>query len=105
MPDVRHKTSRSISAENQFTDGLVVPGHGRHHFMAHAYNSSSFVGTITVQGKKLDQADALYVDFETTLDGNKVKVGEIIGDWVLRIGVKTGNYTSGTIDVALYYSD
>jgi len=82
-----------ISAQNQFTDPVLVDGYD---FDVSIHNSSSFVGTITLQRSR--EKDGTYRDVETwtaVVEDRGVSAGKF---WY-RLGCKTGDYTSGTISL------
>lgn len=81
-----------ISAENTFSAGLYI--NGEFDFSL----SGTWVGTITVQRKR-DDAGASWEDVED-FDENGIYPGEDVEKNIAvqyRFGVKTGNYTSGTV--------
>ncbi len=85
----------SISGASQFSDPIVLKNGGA--FDVSILNNSSFVGTVTLQRKRIDEADSAYRDIKTYTDVVE-ETGQVAGAWHVRIGCKTGDYTSGGID-------
>ena len=84
--------NRSITAQNQFTDlvGTVVPSND-----IGVDIKGTFVATVTVQFKHPGQA--AWQDLATytaPASFNIIPVSELM----YRVGVKTGDFTSGTVD-------
>ena len=83
---------KAITAQNTFTDSLVIKGAGA------LTISGTFEATVTLQCSPDDGTTWVDVDTKTAA-----------GRWVLidptgslyRAGVKTGGYTSGTVNVWL----
>ncbi len=94
--------TRTVDAQNEFTDGIEV-GVGRD-FTARIADLSSFAGTITIQAKKDNELDSAYSDVESFVYASDwIKIGEFLTPgWYVRIGCKTGDYTSGSITVTVY---
>ncbi|MGH0299298.1 MULTISPECIES: hypothetical protein [Sinorhizobium] len=88
--------SMFIWAENTFTEALLVQG-------GQSFDVSiggTFEATVVVQRCKPGTS---WFDVGTfTAPAEKVGVGGTA--WYYRIGVKTGQYVSGTIEVGLYAS-
>lgn len=83
----------SVTAENSFTEWLDVwPGH------VDVGISGTWVGTVTVQ-RKLNSSDTvLDVDTFTSNFQGYFTVGS---GQAVRVGVKTGDYTSGTVVITV----
>lgn len=81
-----------INGANQWTTPVSV---GRI-FDVSIYSDTSFSGTITLQRKRI--ADAGWRDVKTWTAPVE-ETGESSGSWLYRIGCKTGQYTSGSINV------
>ena len=96
MSDPVHSATRTINAENQFTDWILVSAENSFDYSIHS--TASFVGTITLQRKRVDEADSLARDVETQT-GEKERAGMNGSTWLMRIGCKTGDFTSGSIVV------
>lgn len=83
----------SITAQNTFSDGLYTEG---------AFNISiagTFVATVTVQ-RSFDQG-ATWRDVDTftaPIETNGFDPEPVV---VYRAGVKTGDFTSGTVDIRI----
>lgn len=87
--------SKSITAENTFTDAVQLEGY---------FNlslSGTWVATITVQ-RSID--NSTWVDVDTFTD-NTEEVGFEPELMWYRVGVKTGDFTSGTVVVRLGRED
>tara|TARA_A100000172_G_C3039462_1_gene109847 strand:+ start:234 stop:521 length:288 start_codon:yes stop_codon:yes gene_type:complete len=85
----------TITAQNTFTDGLII---NNQPFTVSI--GGTFSATVTVQRKKSDEADADYRDvksYTAPIEEN----GYGVGKWVYRVGVKTGDFTSGSIDISI----
>ena len=88
-------TSASLSAENTFTNTVTHEGY---------FNLSitgTFVATVTVQ-RSFDGSNWNDVDSFTTATE---QVGFEPESIYYRAGIKTGDYTSGTINIRLGYED
>jgi len=82
----------SITAQNTFTDAIEVRGH---------FNisiSGTWAGTTTAQRSFDGGSTWLDVD---TFTSNYEGVGFDAEDILYRVGIKTGDYTSGTAEVRL----
>jgi len=87
------KRERSIAAESLFTDSLELKGH---------FNislSGTWVGTLTVQ-RSFDSGSTWF-DVKTFTQNAQEYGYEPEGGIYYRAGVKTGEYTSGTVVVRL----
>ncbi|RWO57053.1 hypothetical protein [Mesorhizobium sp.] len=84
----------NITAQNTFTPAVFVQAGDPFDVSV----SGTFVATVTLQrskdGTNWRDADTITSPSEWT--------GESGSAWWFRIGVKTGNYTSGTVTVELY---
>lgn len=89
------KATKSISAENTFTDVVNIEGY----FNLSIYGT--FVATITVQ-RSTDKSTWLDVDQFTA---GTESVGFDPEFMWYRVGVKTGDYTSGTVEVRIGHED
>lgn len=88
-----YKQTRSISAENQFSDSLKLRGNFNMSI------SGTWVATVHVQ-RSFDQGSTWF-DVDTFTQNIEVVGYEPEGGVYYRIGVKVGNYTSGTVNVRL----
>jgi hypothetical protein len=85
----------TITAENNFTTGLDITNQP---FTVSI--SGSFSATVTIQRKKVTEEDTEYRDvknYTAAIEEN----GYSVGKWIYRVGVKTGDFTSGSIDVLI----
>jgi len=94
------KVTKAITAENQFTD-LIQPSlnEDQRDGRLNISISGTFVATVTLQRKFSD--DANYYDVEDFYSGYEGYIMDLESAVSYRIGVKTGNYTSGTVNVRL----
>lgn len=83
-----------INAANQFTPAISEV----RMFDVSIYDNTAFSGTITLQRKR--PADANWRDVKT-YTAPVEETGESSGNWQYRIGCKTGQYTSGSINVEI----
>ena len=90
------KVTQEVTAENQLTDGIQV---GRGGATLIIGDTSSFSGTITLQVKTSDFTG--WVD-DSTYTGEVVEILNPSSEISVRVGCKTGDYTSGSITVAIY---
>lgn len=84
----RKSVAASITAQNTFTKLLSINANER----ASVSISGTFVGTVTLQ-RRLDGANWRDVNPWTSPD-DPTYVADESGD--IRLGIKTGDYTSGT---------
>lgn len=93
-----------IGEENKFTDAIKVTGSGTQR--AFTINiSGTFVATLTLQ-RSLESDAGTWVDVTTYTTPQTISYNDGLDNqeaWY-RIGVKTGNYTSGSIVVTMIYS-
>lgn len=89
----------AVTAENTFTDSIFVEGLSRTFSIS---VTNSFTATVTLQ-RSTD--DASWEDVETyTAITVKTFDDELDNQqWYYRIGVKTGDFTSGTVDLLLSF--
>jgi hypothetical protein len=83
---------KSITAQNTYSDSVRF---GREGGQLLVEDVSSFVGTVTLQARASRSADWTDVDSFTGEGGCEISGGPF--EW--RAGVKTGDYTSGTVAV------
>jgi len=86
----------SLVAENSFTNWFQFRGSGERNFEVEA--SGTFVGTLTVQTRSVPNGGI--IDLEDFTDPFSRK-GESVGSFDVRVGFKTGNFTSGQADVVI----
>ena len=89
-----------ITAENTWTGDLSLGAGAR---MATLAVDGTFVGTVTLQMRRPDQGEGDYKDLYTCSNTDSVAdrhvSADIIGPAVVRAGIKTGEFTSGTAEV------
>lgn len=90
------EVTASITAENTFTDWLAFGGRGQE--SAQLAISGSFTATVTVQYRRRGGAA---IDLEQ-YTAPAVRIVDIVGTGDLRVGVKTGDFGSGTVAVSLH---
>ena len=91
--------TKSITAQNNFTDGVESVGEDRGEHDVAVSISGTFVATVTIQ-RSLD-GEATWADLPTTYTAAaEVNVIPTRGAFY-RAGVKTGGFTSGTVVVAI----
>lgn len=89
------KTTKSISAENTFTDVVNLEGY------FNVSISGTFSATVTIQ-RSTDKSTWMDVDSFTA---STETVGFDPEHMWYRIGVKTGAYTSGTVEIRIGHED
>lgn len=85
--------SASITAQNTFTDAVRVKD-GNFDVSI----SGTFSATVTIQRSR---DGSTYVDLPDTYTAPTQLYGECASPWFYRVGVKTGEYTSGTVTVEI----
>ena len=85
----------SLTAQNTFSDEIVVGENGLFDLSI----SGTFVATVTVQRRRV--GDTSYLDLPATYDAPTEQTGECGGIWEYRVGIKTGDFTSGTVGIDL----
>ncbi|MCP5230907.1 MAG: hypothetical protein H6948_02235 [Zoogloeaceae bacterium] len=100
----RTAVSATITGENQFTPWFSFrPTPGEKHCAGlYVGPESSFSGTIVLQTKRPGADDATAQDIPSqTFTSPTAKTLEFAHDIEVRVGCKTGGYTSGSIDVEI----
>lgn len=97
--------SVTVSAQNQFTEWFsfrpsqYMP-EGKHRAGLRIGNNTGFSATVTLQAKRPSEAASAAADIETyTIE--TLKTLEFAEAVDIRVGVKTGEYTSGTIPMSI----
>lgn len=95
--------SRTITAQNQFTHAVPVRGRG---IATMVLTATAFSGTVRIQIRALtDVTGAAWADADSgwsdVTDASLTAVGqkttlELGGEWEVRAGCKTGEFTSAT---------
>jgi hypothetical protein len=105
----RHQSSgqtvtADISSANVFTDAIRVVGVGGQRIFGVIVITGPFVGTVTLQYSV--GAPGSWVDSDTFTTDTSTSHDDGLDNQVIyyRIGVKTGEYTSGDVQVILQYS-
>ena len=97
MADNSIRTTADITAQNGGTDWLQLRG-ARNFFDISV--SGTFTATVHLQRKRPGEDASAARDVESYVAGTE-KLGEMQGHWDVRLFVKTGNYTSGTVKAEL----
>lgn len=98
------KVTASVTAQNQFTSAIEVTGTGSQRPFT-IIRSGTWVATVTLQ-RSLTSNAGPWVDVTTYATNGTVSYDDALSNqtaWY-RIGVKTGDYTSGTVSLELNYS-
>jgi len=85
--------TKTISAQNIFTDALTVRG-GQFDISISDVSDS----TVTVQRRRSGESTWLDVEAFTS---DAERTGAVSGAWDVRAGIKTGDYGSDTVEVAV----
>lgn len=95
--------SEAISAENVFSDEIRVTGIDTQRAFS-IFISGTFVATVTLQYSVAEPGN--WVDVATYTGPSAISYDDTLDNQIIyyRIGVKTGGYTSGTVNVSLVYS-
>jgi len=97
-PESTAAVSKAISADNTFTDALLARSSPTNAGKYRVWISGTFVGTVTIQASS---DGTTWHDVESFTSAVQ-KVGDVGGeDQHVRGGIKTGNYTSGTVTVRI----
>ena len=98
------RVTASVTAENVFTSAILVTGTGTQRPFT-VIRSGTWVATVTLQ-RSLESADGPWVDVTTYTTNGTVSFDDGLSnqDAHYRIGVKTGGFTSGTVELELNYS-
>ena len=97
MADNRIRVTADVAAADSGTDWLQLRGN-RNFFDVSV--GGTFVATVHLQRKRPGEAVAAARDVESYAAGTE-KLGEMQGHWDVRLYVKTGNYSSGTVKAEL----
>lgn len=100
MTDGDHAVSASLTAQNTFTDWMAAPNATDRGGLFDVSISGTFVATVTLQRKRVQTANGTAVDIKT-YTAPVEETGEQGGTWWVRAGIKTGDFTSGTIVIVL----
>lgn len=98
------QVSSDITAENSFTNTIEVTGTGNQRIFT-ITRSGVFTATITLQ-RSLDSDTGPWTDVTTYTTASTVTFDDGLSNQIAwyRIGVKTGDFTSGTATVSLAYT-
>lgn len=87
--------TKSITAENSFSDAITLTKGGFNLSL-----SGTWVATVYVQ-RKFSYDDTAWLDVEFFTSNGEYSAYEYEDDVQYRVGVKTGDFTSGTVNVRL----
>lgn len=98
------RVTAAVTAENQFTSSIKVTGTGTQRPFT-IIRSNTWVATVTLQ-RSLESSTGPWVDVTTYTTNDTISFDDALSNQIAwyRIGVKTGGYTSGTVDLELNYS-
>lgn len=98
------RVTASVTVENVFTSAIAVTGTGTQRPFT-VIRSGTWTATVTLQ-RSLESADGPWVDVTTYTTNGTVSFDDGLSnqDAWYRIGVKTGGFTSGTVELELNYS-
>jgi hypothetical protein len=98
---VGQRVELDISAENQFTDSIRLSGTDR---TITIEKGGTWTATLTLQRSVGEEGN--WVDVTTYATSGNTTYSDGLTNQVIyyRIGVKTGNYTSGTVEAALEFA-
>ena len=93
MADSSIRVTASLTAQNTGTDWLRLRGE-RNRFDISV--GGTFAATVHLQRKRPGEAASAARDVESYAAATE-RLGEMQGHWDVRLFVKTGNFTSGTV--------
>lgn len=96
------RETATVTGANEFTNWLDVNRYGQGQQVGKfgVKISGTFVATVTVQAKEADAADSTALDVES-FTSPVLRSGEITGNYKVRVGVKTGDFTSGSVGLVI----
>lgn len=86
----------TISEAGDYTPWVEFRGSSKHEFTM--YIGGTFSATVTLQARKHGSPTVVDLEDHTV---PIVANGDIFGDWDLRLIVKAGNYSSGSVECAI----
>jgi 6-phosphogluconolactonase (cycloisomerase 2 family) len=100
---VGQATSDSFTAQNQFSDEIKVTGAGTTRNLT-IVRANTWTATITLQRSVSEPGT--WVDVATFTTNGTATYNDGLDNQIIyyRIGIKTGNYTSGTADIDMSYA-
>ena len=98
------RVTASVTAADQFTSAIQVTGTGTQRPFT-VIRAGTWVATVTLQ-RSLESEDGPWVDVTTYTANGTVSFDDGLSNQIAwyRIGVKAGNFTSGTAEIELNYS-
>lgn len=105
MTSIGQKIEASFTAEDQYSDPIRITGVGASQRTFTIVRSGTFTATITLQ-RSVGEVGA-WVDVTTYTTAATVTYNDALDNQIIfyRLGIKTGNYTSGTADVEMSYAN
>lgn len=96
--------TKSAAAADIYTDGIKVTGIGSSARQFRVDITGSFTATVTLQ--RSSGNENAYADWQTYTAPTAANIYDAQDNqtWFYRLGVKSGNYTSGTVTMTLTYS-
>ncbi len=103
LPSVGQQVIASVTAEDQWSDPIRVTGIGTGRDIT-VTRANTWVATVTLQQSVGDIGN--WVDVTTYTTNATITYNDSLPNQIIyyRIGVKTGNFTSGTADLTLTYA-
>ena len=96
------RVTASVSSDDAGTGWLSLKGSRENVFSVQV--GGSFVATVTIQMKRAGAADNTAVPMDGgTIDAPIGKRGVLPGAWEVRAFVVSGDYVSGTAELAIYH--
>ena len=98
------KVEADVTAENQFTDAIEVTGVDNQRVFT-VTRAGTWTATVTLQ-RSLESEDGPWTDVTTYTNNGTVTFDDGLDNQIAwyRIGVKTGDFTSATVELALDYT-
>lgn len=98
------RVTKNVTAADQYTDAIEVTGTGTQRAFT-VIRSGTWVATVTLQ-RSLESNDGPWVDVATYSSNGTVSYDDALSNQLAwyRIGVKSGEFTSGTVALELNYS-
>lgn len=96
--------TKAAASDDQYTDGIKVTGIGTSARQFRIDITGTFSATVTLQ--RSSGNENAYTDWQTYTSPTSVNIYDAQDNqtWFYRLGVKSGNYTSGTVTMTLTYS-
>ena len=102
ITSVGQTVEASLSAQNTFSDPILVTGVGTSRVLE-IVRSNTWTATLTLQRSIAEPGTWVDVKTYTTNGTDSFNDGFDNSDIYYRVGIKTGDYTSGTVDLSLAF--